>query len=90
MIKMLSREEKAALFQEAVGAISMGALIDIVDASGSANSVCIGDFRDIGWSERISTRRSLYYRWTGPFAIRVNGQIVEPGGYTEEYEMDWT
>lgn len=89
-MKILSREEKAVLFAEAVGAVAMGKIIDVSDSSGSMINVCIGDFRDIGWSERIATRNSLYYRWTGPSAISVNGKIVEPGGYTEEYDMDWT
>jgi hypothetical protein len=78
------------LLEEAIGAITMGSLINIDDASGSANSVCIGDFRDIGWSRRVATRSSLYYDWNGPNAIRVGGTVVEPGSSTPEYEMDWS
>lgn len=90
MFTVMSKEDKQALFDEAVGAITMGALIDVEDASGSSNSVCIGDFRDIGWSTRVSTRDSLYYAWNGPNPIRVEGQIVNPGETTEEVEMDWS
>ena len=87
MFTVMSKEDKQALFDEAVGAITMGALVDVEDASGSSNSVCIGDFRDIGWSTRISTRDSLYYAWNGPNPIRVEGQIVNPGETTEEIEV---
>ena len=90
MFNVVSKEDKKVLFEEAVGAITMGALVDVVDASGSSNSVCIGDFRDIGWSIRVATRNSLYYDWNGPNAIRVGGTIVEPGSSTPEYEMDWS
>ena len=76
--------------QDAIARISMGQLIDVIDASGCSTGVCIGDFRDIGWSERVATRSSLYYRWDGPSAIRVGGVIIEPGSSTEEVEMDWT
>ena len=76
--------------QDAIARISIGQLIDVIDASGCSTGVCIGDFRDIGWSERVATRSSLYYRWDGPSAIRVGGVIIEPGSSTEEVEMDWT
>ena len=76
--------------QDAIARISMGQLIDVIDASGCSTGVCIGDFRDIGWSERVATRSSLYYRWDGPSAIRVGGVIIEPGSSTEEVEMDWS
>ena len=76
--------------QDAIARISIGQLIDVIDASGCSTGVCIGDFRDIGWSERVATRSSLYYRWDGPSAIRVDGVIIEPGSSTEEVEMDWT
>ena len=76
--------------QDAIARISIGQLIDVIDASGCSTGVCIGDFRDIGWSERVATRSSLYYRWDGPSAIRVGGVIIEPGSSTEEVEMDWS
>lgn len=76
--------------QDAIARISMGQLIDVIDASWTSSGVCIGDFRDIGWSERVATSYSLYYRWKGPSAIRVGGDIVEPGSSTVETEMDWT
>lgn len=76
--------------QDAIARISMGQIIDVIDASYTSSGICIGDFRYIGWSERVATRSSLYYRWDGPSAIRVDGVIIEPGSSTEEVEMDWT
>ena len=81
---------KQEMFEDAVARISVGQVIDVADASWMSNVVCIGDFRDIGWSERVATSSSLYYKWNGPSAIRVGGEIIEPGGTTEETEMDWT
>ena len=70
--------------------IKMGNLVDVVDASSSRDSICIGDFRDIGWSKRVATRDTLYYEWNGPNPIRVSGCIINPGESTEEIEMDWS
>ena len=90
MIKLLSPKEKAAQVADAVRRIKLGEVVSVIDASGSAHSLCIGDFRDIGWSERVATRRSLYYTWNGPVPIVVDGQTVNPGGTTEETEVDWS
>ena len=76
--------------QDAIARISIGQLIDVIDASWTSSGICIGDFRDIGWSERVATYDSLYYRWNGPSAIRVGGKIIEPGSHTEETDMDWS
>lgn len=86
----MTSEEKNAMFIEAVGKITMGFEIEITDSSYSSNSVCIGDFRDMGWSSRIATPTSLYYKWKGPTAIWVSGKRIEPNSFTEEIEMDWT
>ena len=81
---------KDQLFLEACFYIKMGVLVDVEDASGSRDSVCIGDFRDLGWSKRVATRDSLYYEWNGPGSIRVSGNVINPGESTEEIEMDWS
>lgn len=78
------------LFAIAVEEIQSGNIPDVVDASYSRGHVCIGDFRKNGWSEKIVTRRSMYWHWTGPGAIRVSGKIIQSNSYTEEIEMDWT
>jgi|TARA_B110000908_G_scaffold102116_1_gene120358 hypothetical protein len=90
MFTVMSKEDKKALFDQAVDAITTGVLIDVDDASGSSNSVCIGDFRDNGWSARVATRDSLYYDWYGPNPIKVGGKIINPGQSTVEVDMDWS
>ena len=83
---MLKQEQ----FDRACFLIKMGTLIDVEDASWMSDAVCIGDFRDLGWSKRVATRDSLYYEWNGPNPIRVSGSIINPGESTEEIEMDWS
>lgn len=83
---MLKQEQ----FDRACFLIKMGTLVDVADASWMSDTVCIGDFRDLGWSKRVATRDSLYYEWNGPNPIRVSGRIINPGESTEETEMDWT
>ncbi len=90
MFEVMSKEDKQLLFESAVIDITAGRIVNIVDASGASNSVCIGDFRDIGWSTRVTTSNSLCYAWDGPNPIRVNGKIVNPGETTEEVDMDWS
>jgi hypothetical protein len=46
--------------------------------------------RDYGWAEKITTRSSMYWRYTGPNSVIVGGQVVNSGGYTEEIDMDWS
>jgi|TARA_B110000908_G_C10153086_1_gene402320 hypothetical protein len=81
---------KSEQIERACFLIKMGTLIDVDDASSSRDSLCIGDFRDIGWSTRVATRDSLYYDWNGPNPIRVGGNVINPGQSTEEIEMDWS
>ena len=81
---------KSEQIERACFLIKMGTLIDVDDASSSRDSLCIGDFRDIGWSTRVATRDSLCYDWNGPSPIRVGGNVINPGESTEEIEMDWS
>jgi hypothetical protein len=90
MIKLPTREEKREMVTEAVAKIAAGITVELTDASGSAYSVCIGDLRDYGWAEKITTRSSMYWRYTGPNSVIVGGQVVNSGGYTEEIDMDWS
>lgn len=83
---MLKQEQ----FDRACFLIKMGTLVDVEDASWMSDAVCIGDFRDLGWSKRVATRDTLYYEWNGPNPIRVSGRIINPGESTEEIEMDWS
>jgi hypothetical protein len=85
-----ARERKLQEIANAAKRISAGEMISMNGSSYSANNLCIGDFREIGWSERISTRDSLYWNWNGPSPIIVDGVIIVPGGSTEEFLMDWS
>lgn len=90
MIQIPTREEKQKMVSEAVANIAAGIPVHLTDASGSAYSVCIGDLREYGWAEKICTRSSMYWRYTGPNSVIVGGQVVQSGGYTEEIDMDWS
>lgn len=90
MIKLMTAQESLEAFEDAVAKIRAGELVDIVDASSCAYAVCIGDFRANDWAEKIVTRNSMWWHWTGPNAIRVSGKIVQPNSYTEEIDMDWS
>jgi hypothetical protein len=90
MIQLMTPEEKQTAVQQAISRIQAGEVLSVVDASGCAYDICIGDFRRVGWSERCADRRGLWYEWRGPAAIIVGGQRVEPGGCTEYTEMDWS
>ena len=90
MIKLYSKEEKQALVSKAVADIAAGIPVKVTDASGSSISVCIGDLREYGWAEKICTRSSMYWRYTGPNSIIVGDQVIKSGEYTEEIDMDWS
>jgi len=74
----------------AIERINDGEVIDVIDASSCSTGVCIGDFRAIGWSERLASRQSLCYFWRGPTAIRLSGVLIQPNSYTPEVDMDWS
>ena len=90
MIKLPTSEEKNEMVAEAVAKIAAGIPVCLLDASGSAHAVCIGDLRDYGWAEKITTRSSMYWRYTGPNSVIVGDQVLKSGEYTEEIDMDWT
>jgi hypothetical protein len=85
-----ARDRKLQEVANAAKRISAGEMVSMSDSSYSADRLCIGDFREMGWSERVSTRDSLYWNWNGPNAVIVSGVIVVPGGSTEEFPMDWS
>jgi predicted transcriptional regulator len=90
MIKLLSREEKTSQILEAVEKLKAGEVIDVLDASYSAHSLAIGDFRTVCMAEKNVWRTGMNWTWKGPGTIRVNGKVYEPGEQTEEIDMDWT
>ncbi len=90
MKQLPTREEKSQIIVNVIANISAGVLVEVTDASGCAFSVCLGDLRDHGWAEKITSRRSMNWRYTGPNAITVDGKIIKSGEYTEEIDMDWS
>lgn len=62
----------------------------VFDASAHFAGPCMGDLRAFGWSEKITTRNSMFWRYTGPKSIMVDGCEIKPGEYTEEIDMDWS
>lgn len=90
MIKLMSREEKAQAIADAVQKLNAGLTVAVTDASGSAYSVCIGDFRDMGWSKKITWRTGMQWQWTGPGKIVMHGETLATGDFSEEVDMDWS
>lgn len=89
MIKIMTREEKSNQVLEAVEKLKAGEVVDVIDASYSAYSLAIGDFRSVGMSEKNTWRTGMNWIWKGPGAVRMNGKVYEPGDQTEEIDMDW-
>ena len=79
------------MIHEATLKIARGEVVDLVEASYSANSVAIGHFETAGgWVEKITTRDSMCWKWMGPHPVRVDGVMIKPGECTKEIEMDWS
>jgi hypothetical protein len=90
MIKIYTKEEKQALVSKVVTDIVTGIPVELLDATWSAHAVCIGDLCEYGWAEKITTLRTVCWHYTGPNSVIVGGELVKSGGYTEEFEVDWT
>ena len=60
-----------------------------ISPSIAQDKLCIGDFRAIGWSERVTTRDTWCYRWLGPGKIHVAGTTYSYGEYLEEIEVSY-
>ena len=90
MIKIYSEEEKQELVLKTVANIVAGIPVQLLDASWSAHAVCIGDLREYGWAEKITTLRTVCWHYTGPNSVIIGSELVKSGGYTEEFDVDWT
>ena len=90
MIKLLSGDEKKAQILEAIDKLLSGEIVDVDNASGSAYSLCIGDFRMVQMSTKNTWKTGMNWTWNGPGTIRMNGIIYKPGHETEEIDMDWS
>lgn len=90
MIELMSREEKLKQVEDAQKRLLTGEIVDVIDASYSAHSLAIGDFRILDMSEKNVWRDGMNWTWNGPGKIRMNGRIYNPGEATEEVDMDWS
>lgn len=90
MIKMLTTDERATLMKNAIEAMSKGEIVDLVDASGCAYALCIGDFRSNGMAIKNTWRTGMNWTWNGPGAINLQGEILQPGQDSQEIDMDWS
>jgi hypothetical protein len=90
MLVLPTREQKQEMISTAIAKIVMGIPVTILDASGSAMSVCIGDLRNIGWAEKNVWRDGMNWTYTGPNSIIVDGKVISTNEQTEEIEMDWS
>jgi hypothetical protein len=90
-MKHLTKEERQTLIEAAIAKLNAGEIVDLVDASGYACGLCIGDFRDSGMSKKNTWRTGMNWTWNGPGSIRLSGrEILQPGQESEEIDMDWT
>jgi hypothetical protein len=86
----LSKEEREALVSDAVQRLEAGEIVEVVWASWCSDRLSIGDFRDVGMSERVTTRDTLSWFWRGPGTIKVGDEVLTPMTSTEEVDADWS
>ena len=90
MIKLMSREEKMKQVEVAEKQLLAGEIVIVIDASYSAYSLAIGDFRILDMVEKNVWRDGMNWTWKGPGKIRMNGRVYSPNESTEEIDMDWS
>lgn len=90
MIKILTKDERDALMKDAIDRMMKGEIIDLIDASRCAYTLCIGDFRDNGMAVKNTWRTGMNWTWKGPGSICLDGEVLKPGQESREIEMDWS
>jgi hypothetical protein len=90
MLKLMSRQEKMKQVEDAQKQLLSGEIVTVIDASYSAHSLAIGDFRILDMVEKNVWRDGMNWTWKGPGKIRMNGRVYAPGEATEEIDMDWS
>ena len=75
---------------DAIKKLDAGEIISLVDASGYAYGLCIGDFRDSGRAIKNTWRTGMNWTWVGPGTISMSGKLLKPGDQSEEIDMDWS
>lgn len=86
----MSREEKMKQVEVAEKQLLAGEIVTVIDASYSAYSLAIGDFRILDMVEKNVWRDGMNWTWKGPGKIRMNGRVYSPNESTEEIDMDWS
>lgn len=89
-MKMLTQAERKVLLDEAIEKLNAGEIVNVVDASGYALGLCIGDFRDVGMSKKNTWRTGMNWTWKGPGTINLSGELLAPGQESQEIDMDWS
>lgn len=89
-ITFLTPDERKALLAEAIEKLKAGEIVSLIDASGCAYGLCIGDFRDVGMSKKNVWRDGMNWTWKGPGTINLGGEILAPNQDSQEIDMDWT
>lgn len=90
MLELMSREEKMKQVEVAEKQLLAGEIVTVIDASYSAYSLAIGDFRILDMVEKNVWRDGMNWTWKGPGKIRMNGRVYSPNESTEEIDMDWS
>lgn len=81
--------EKQAIIKSAIEKIKSGEMIEVINASGYIDGICIGDFRSVGWSKKYTDYTGMWYEWYGPTPIKVDNIIIYTNGSTPYCEMNW-
>jgi hypothetical protein len=89
-IRSLTRDERAVLIDRAIEDMRNGVIVDLIDASYCSYALSIGDFRDLGMSTKNVWRTGMNWTWNGPGAVRLSGEVLQPGDSSCDIDMDWS
>jgi hypothetical protein len=89
-MKIFTPSERKVLLDEAIEKLKVGEIVKLIDASGCAYGLCIGDFRSVGMSVKNTWRDGMNWTWKGPGTINLGGEILSPNQDSQEIDMDWS
>jgi len=74
--------------------IKSGETVEVADASFVRGQPSMGDLEKLGWAkkhrERNGMATAVWWEYTGPGSIMVNGQVLKGGGQTEPVDVDYS
>ena len=80
--------------QNVMDRVLQGEILNVRDAAWCSDGVSMGDFVDVGWTRKIVTACRGYslvkWQWNGPSPIQVDDQLIQPGEFTPETEVDYS